>query len=225
LPDGSVVDTVVLRYFLLVEQAGLLAELLPAPRLIPTAVFDPSDAAAQRGSLSEISESVRYHQMLSADERLPVEQREAAGARAARLSAVRDLDWFETTELEGEEELAHYRGLTSRPGDYGLVLPLGAGESACIAVGIERGLAVVTDDNDALKVLKFLAPSHPYERIRRLLQRGADEGLISEPEANEIHQAITAEGFRDKTLPFPPPPRKRVGKVPAKRAAKRRRPR
>lgn len=220
MPDGSVVDTVVLRYFLLVEKAELLADLLPPPRLIPTAVYDPGDASGARGSLSEISESVRYQRAMAADRRLGDDDRAAAARRAELLGAALSLAGFETASLETAEERELFVRLTSTPGDFGLVLPLGSGESACIAMGVERGLCVVTDDNDALRALDHVAPGHPYERIRKLLERGVEERLIAKQEANLLHMAMTAEGFRDVTVPFPPRAKKTVAK---KRTPPRRR--
>lgn len=204
--DGCVIDTVVLRYFLLVERVDLLAELLPEPRFLPAAVFDPEDAAGARGALSEISESVRYQEALAADERLGAEDRAAAATNARRLASISEhLRLFEPTTIEAGAEEDHFARLQSRR-PTGLALPLGSGEAACVAIGIERQVAVVTDDNDALRVLDHLDhldPGHRYERIRKLLVRAATEGFVSRAEANATHRAMTAAGFWDATPPFP----------------------
>ncbi|WP_123788449.1 hypothetical protein [Phytoactinopolyspora halophila] len=62
-----------------------------------------------------------------------------------------------------------------------------AGEAACVAIGVHRGHTVATDDGDALSVLEHLSPGHQYERIRKLLIWMADEGVISQHEANGVH--------------------------------------
>jgi hypothetical protein len=219
--DGSVIDTVVLRYFLLVGRMDLLLALLPAPRLLPSAVFDPEDEAGARGSLSEISESVRYHEALSRDARLEPEERGTAAETAARLGVVREhLDALEPTTVAPGVEEDTFSDLVSKP-VAGMVLPLGPGEAACIAIGIERNVTVVTDDADALRVLNALSKGHPYERIRKLLVRAAEEHLCSRSEANAVHRAMTEQGFWDTSLPFPV---KKVVKRTAKKVAKRRPP-
>lgn len=47
-----------------------------------------------------------------------------------------------------------------------------------MAIAVERGGVLVTDDSAALRVLQRLRPQHPYERVRRLLLRAAAEGRV-----------------------------------------------
>jgi predicted nucleic acid-binding protein len=103
-----------------------------------------------------------------------------------------------------ESELATFGRLTSKDGvrELGLRFPLGAGEAACVALAVSRGWVLATDDQDALTALEALDPGHAYERIRRLLQRAASWGLISEIEANTLHTEMRHLGFRDSDLPF-----------------------
>jgi len=97
--------------------------------------------------------------------------------------------------------------LQSRDGavQYGLRVPLGPGEAACVAIAWERVWTIATDDEDALKVLDQMHDgcTYPYERIRGLLIRSANEKLISTNEANEIHAEMRALGFWDSGLRFP----------------------
>lgn len=85
------------------------------------------------------------------------------------------------------------------------LVALDDGEAACLAVAVERGWTLATDDGDALRVLERLAHDHPYERIRRLLVRAAADGLVTEAEANEIHEEMTRAGFWDRVRPFSEP--------------------
>ena len=80
-----------------------------------------------------------------------------------------------------ESELDTFQRLTAdEPDDhFGLLAPLGAGEAACIAIALERDHVMATDDSDALRVLHRLRPHHPYERIRRLLIRAANDAGIA----------------------------------------------
>jgi predicted nucleic acid-binding protein len=105
------------------------------------------------------------------------------------------------------ERMTFARLLSSRQvGQMGLLAPLGPGEAACVAIAIAREWILASDDSDALAALEQLNPGHPYERIRRLLQRAANEGRVSRREANEIHREMIRLGFRDRTRPFPREP-------------------
>lgn len=77
-PD-SVVDTVVLRYFLLIDQIDLLLALLGTPLGVPRIVFDPDEGDVPETSRSEITRSVAYQERLAND---PVRE------KAGRLTAV-----------------------------------------------------------------------------------------------------------------------------------------
>ncbi|MGH9892544.1 MAG: hypothetical protein ACREA0_11265, partial [bacterium] len=83
-----------------------------------------------------------------------------------------------------------------------LVFGLDPGEAACLAIALNRGLVLATDDSDGLKALRKMKQRHPYQRIRRMLVQAADEGLLSRDEANAIHAEMCATGFRDREAPF-----------------------
>jgi predicted nucleic acid-binding protein len=102
-------------------------------------------------------------------------------------------------------ELDVFERLTAEHPDdeLGLVLPLGAGEAACVAIALERGHVLATDDADALRALHRLRPDHPNERIRRLLVRAGTRAIITRKEANHIHQRMREMGFWDTVAPFP----------------------
>jgi predicted nucleic acid-binding protein len=214
----TVVDTVVLHYFLVVDRAELLLELLDPPVGIPRIVFDPDDDDGRDIGVSELRRNIRYEQRL-ANEAAPddgddlarelEDARASAEANVQRLRHIDDLvagGRIEVLDLT-EEERDMSAQLASREPDpaLGLLIALDDGEAACVAVAIERGWTLATDDTDALRVLDRLASNHPYERIRRLLIRGANDGLITEAEANDIHEAMTRAGFWDRTRPFPQP--------------------
>lgn len=211
----TVVDTVVLHYFLVADRAELLLELLDPPVGVPRIVFDPEDDDGRDIGVSELRRNIRYEQRL-ANEAVPdgdVLARELEDARASAATKVQRLGQVEHLVASGriqvldlteaEQELSAQ--LVSREPDpaLGLLIALDDGEAACVAIAIERGWTLATDDTDALRVLDRLAPGHPYERIRRLLIWGANDGLITEAEANGIHEAMTRAGFWDSTRPFP----------------------
>lgn len=214
----TVIDTVVLHYFLVADRAELLLELLDPPVGVPRIVFDPEDDDGRDIGVSELRRNIRYEQRL-ANEAVPGDgddlARELEDARASAATKVQRLGQVEHLVAAGrlqvldlteaEQELSAQ--LASREPDpaLGLLIALDDGEAACVAIAIERGWTLATDDTDALRVLDRLAPDHPYERIRRLLIRGASDGLIPEAEANGIHEAMTRAGFWDWTRPFPEP--------------------
>jgi predicted nucleic acid-binding protein len=80
---------------------------------------------------------------------------------------------------------------------YGLVAPLGAGESAALAVAVERGWRLATDDQAAVDVAARLMPERRPPRIRALLRAAADAELVDIERAREIHEAMKAAGFWD----------------------------
>jgi len=212
----TVVDTVVLHYFLVVDRAALLLELLEAPVGVPRIVFDPDDGQADDAMVSELRRNIRYEQRI-ADTAVPTNgddttrelesARATAQTRAVRLRAMDGLvtdGAIEVIDLT-EDELDLVGRLTAREPDpsLGILVALDDGEAACVAIAVARGWTLATDDGDALRVLDHLAPDHPYDRIRRLLVRGATDGLVTEAEANEIHEEMTRAGFWDRVRPFP----------------------
>ena len=203
----SVVDTVVLRYFLLVDEADLLVRLLGEPILMPTVVFDPGEGDIPEAARSELTRSVAYQRRVAADEERSREERDGAHIRATRLDSIRDLDdagVIAAVDLTAAE-LSTMASLTdpARARGLGLTFGLDLGEAACLALAMHRDLVVATDDSDALTALEAMSPGHPYERIRRLLVRAAAEELISEEEANRVHREMAEQGFWDSTPPFP----------------------
>jgi hypothetical protein len=204
--DG-VIDSVVLHYFLLVDRAPLLLDLLGVPLRVPRLIFDPEDEPGTSPmAMSEMNRSIDYHRRRATDpSRLPPERKEAE-QYAERLATIADL--HARAELEiidmTDDERALFGQLTSPTGvtEFGLHFPLDPGEAACLAIALRRGWVLATDDTDALKALARASTRHPYERIRKLLIRAATEDLVTRAEANEIHEAMTAAGFWDRGRQF-----------------------
>jgi len=207
MPDPSIVDTVVLRYFLFVDQVELLTSLLGLPFHVPRVVFDPNEGDVPESAMSEISRSIFVQQRTAEDPGRQLGARNEAALKASRL--VRSSDLHARGELHVVDlepaELTLFARLTTKAGarELGLRFALDAGEAACIAVAVQRGWVLVTDDNDALTALESLDPGHPYERCRKLLRRAAETGLIKKSEANRIHTEMRELGFRDDEVPFP----------------------
>ena len=203
-----VVDSVVLHYFLLVDATDLLLRLLGSPLQVPRIVYDPEEAPeTPPAAMSEMTRAIDYHDRRTNDPTRPPDARAAIKQSFDRLRVIhvmyerRDLRVVDMTSTE----LALYAKLTNpeRMDEVGLRFPLGAGEAACIALAIHRGWALATDDNDALTALQALSPNHRYERIRKLLITAVELSYITREEANDIHTAMRAVGFRDKAKPFP----------------------
>ncbi len=195
----TVVDTVILHYFLLAEKFDLLLDLLEPPILIPRIVFDPEEPNGPEAALSELRRNVRYEQRVAEAPSTGETDRERARVNIGRLRRVEE--YVERGDLEivdmTPSELATFARLTADTPDASLrlVAPLGAGEAACVSIALERGYTLATDDSDALRVLNRLQSDHPYERTRRLLMRAATESRISRAEANEIHRRLREFGF------------------------------
>jgi hypothetical protein len=209
-PDDprTVADTVILRYFYVVGQADLLFDLLGEPVLVARVVFDPDEAAkTPERSMSEISRSIHVQRMRSADRRRDQSERRRAESHAVRLEQVaadHALGRLEVTDLTDAETVL-FAKLASRgdPLNVGIPFALDAGEAACVALAVERRLVLATDDSDGLTAFRSLMPKGRYERIRRMLKRAGESGLVGRAEANAIHQAMRDAGFWDKGKPFP----------------------
>lgn len=204
----SVVDTVVLRYFLLVDEIDLLVDLLGAPLAVPRIVYDPEEELdTPDDARSEITRSVSYQDRASRDPaRDPTTQAEAAH-HADRLRTIEAMHRTGRTVVVdlGDEERDLFARLTSPTmcKSFDLRFPLDPGEAACLAVAVSRDLVLATDDADALRALDHHRAGHPYERIRRLLIRAADSGMCTRERANEIHAGMRRAGFWDRQVPFP----------------------
>lgn len=204
----SVVDTVVLRYFLLVDESDMLVDLLGAPLGVPRIIFDPEeDPATPDDARSEITRSISYQNRASRDPaRDQIAQAEAA-QHAGRLRTIETMHRAGQTAVIDlfDEERDLFARLTSPTTckAFGLRFPLDPGEAACLAVAVSRDLVLATDDADALSALDRHRPGHRYERIRRLLIRAAESGLCTTARANEIHAEMRQAGFWDREVPFP----------------------
>lgn len=206
-PASAALDTVVLRYFLLVDQTELLLNLVGSPLGVPRVVYDPDEGDIPPDAMSEMTRAIYDQRRRSADILQPNDVRAAADKAAQRLHAIHSLNGIghiETLDMTNDER-GTFASLTSpraaRIAD--LLFPLAAGEAATVAISIGRGLVCTTDDSDGLHALEVLAPGHPYERIRKLLQRAANDEQVSRATANEIHAEMRRAGFWDNSTPFP----------------------
>ena len=203
--DKHIVDTVVLLYFLLVGEEELLCTLLGTPLQVPLAVYDPEDrdlppTAARRAELlSEMRQAVGHYESsagLTGDT--------DSLSRVRRIDSLHDASRLVSVPMTPEERMLAVKRQSAGALDYGIRVPLGPGEAACVAISFERGWTIATDDSDALTVLEKLHGNQPfrYERIRKLLIRAAEEGHVTREEANRHHAAMRSHGFWDSGRPF-----------------------
>ena len=202
-----VVDTVVLRYFLLVDKFDLLLQLLEGRVFVPRVVFDPDELDTEpESSLSELSRSIRIQASWAVDPTRDPSARQMAKTYSERLGRIQkyvEAGRIEIIDLSDEERELFAELVDGRSDRVVLRFPLGPGEAACVAVAVHRGCVFVSDDNDGLRALEELKAGYSYERVRRLLIRAGENGLINEAEANEIHASMVEAGFRDVEVPFP----------------------
>lgn len=203
-----IVDTVVLLYFLLVDQDALLRDLIGDPLAVPLSVYDPDERDLPEGALrhsdllSEMRRSIRHYEAGSRTGESP----DLLVARVQRVDWLFEHDHLSVIEMTLDERAlaAH---LESREGarENGLKAPLGSGEAACVAIAHRRGWTIATDDEAALVCLEQLHQdtNFGYERIRKLLIRAGDSGRISKLQANAIHSEMRELGFWDEGRPFP----------------------
>ena len=200
-----IVDTFVLRYFLLTERFDLLAQVLGGRITASRIVYDPGDLDKVIVH-SEMPKSIQVQNTRSADSKRSREERERAKMFAERLSKIHDCcrsGRISVVDMSWRERSIYSR-LCSEDniGEYDIAFPLGDGEAASIAIAVERGWTLATDDNDALKALRKLRTDHPSLRIRRILIDAAALGFITSAEANKIHTDMRSCGFWDKVPPY-----------------------
>jgi hypothetical protein len=203
--DEHIVDTVVLLYFLLVGEEDLLCTLIGTPLCVPLAVYDPEDrdlppAARTRTELvSEMRQAVGHYESSA---RLTGDADSLS--RVSRIDLLYDESRLVPVAMTAEERLLAARLQSENAREYGVRVPLGPGEAACVAISFERDWTLATDDSDALKVMESLHGNRAfrYERIRKLLIRAVEEGHVTHEEANDLHTAMRSHGFWDPGRPF-----------------------
>lgn len=204
-PDPAIVDTVVLRYFLLVERFDVPARFLGEPLMVSRIVYDPEDGGEEQ-AMSEMVRSIHVQNQRAADQKRASTEQDRARLFAERLAKVHELcaaGRISVTDMT-EPEQALYGQLTNegRSADFGLVFPLDDGEAASLAIALERSWVFATDDGDALRAMRKIRRRHPYQRIRKILTEATHRGLIDRHEANAIHTEMRRFGFWDATRPF-----------------------
>lgn len=202
-----IIDTVVLLYFMLTRREQLLLRLLGSPLRVPLVVYDPEEEglpipALQRAELlSEMRQAIRHYEIRARTS--PADK-----ARFERLRKIDDLHrkgLLETVSLvDDEQQLAADLQSREAIARFTVRTPLGAGEASCVAIAFRRGWTIATDDTDALTVLSELhgGGDFAFHRIRSLLIRAGNEGLVTRDESNRIHEEMRSEGFWDVGTPF-----------------------
>ena len=203
LPKQPVFDTVVVNYFLASGEIALLASLCGTPLAIPRSVFDPDEGDAGREeAMSELRRGLHLHRRRCEDEGAPPELR-ARSVRALpefeRLPALVTSGVLGIVDLEASETKV-YADLRDAAAvkRFGLVIGLGPGEAAVLAICANRGWLPATDDTDAIRVAEQLLPGVKPFRIRALLRLAAERGLVDLPRARIIHKTMRELGFWDK---------------------------
>lgn len=170
---------------------------------VPRAVFDPDepDDVAEEAA-SELRRGLRLHRQRSTDRGTARELRERSGRALPHFEALPELASrgdLEILDLVGEE-LTIFAQLRDAKfvSKFSLVAGLGRGEAAALAIAVNRGYDLATDDQDAINVATGLAPDVQTRRIRALLIQAADLRLVSRDEARELHAAMVRAGFWDK---------------------------
>jgi predicted nucleic acid-binding protein len=203
LPDRAVVfDTVVINYFLAAGEIELLARLFGGSLTVPRVVFDPDeDDAGREEAMSELRRGLHLHRRRCGDEGCPPELRarsEQALPAFEQLPELVERATLRVVDL-ADEELLVYAQLrdATHVRRYGLLVGLGPGEAAVLALCVGRGWLPATDDNDAVRVAKQLLPRVAPLRIRGLLRLGVGRGVITLEEARAAHETMRNLGFWD----------------------------
>jgi predicted nucleic acid-binding protein len=197
-----VADTVVVNYFLATGAFDLLRALLGGAIRVPRAVFDPDepDSVDERAA-SELRRGLRLHRRRVDDPEI---------GKALRERSARALPHFERLEsrvADGElqildltaDELTCFANLRDPAyvSQFSLAAGLGRGEAAALSIALARGYGLATDDEDAIKVAGALNPELEIHRIRSLLARGVNLGVMTRERALKLHADMVGAGFWD----------------------------
>ena len=202
-PEQSVVfDTVVINYFLAVGEIQLLADLSGGSLRVPRAVFDPDeDDAGREEAMSELRRGLHLHRRRFEDAGAPPELRARSERALPEFEKMPDLvrqGTFQVVDLS-DEELSVYAQLREPANvrQYGVLVGLGPGEAAVLAICSKRGWAPATDDSDAIRVAERLIPGVKPLRIRALLRLAVDRSMVDLSRARAIHESMRNQGFWD----------------------------
>ena len=203
LPDRPVVfDTVVVNYFLAAGEIQLLADLCGDALAIPRSVFDPDETDSGREeAMSELRRGLHLHRRRCEDAGAPPEVRARSEQALPEFERLPELVRTGVLRVEDllNDELGLYAELrdTSAVRRFGLVVGLGPGEAAVLAICAGRGWRPATDDNDAIRVAEQLLPGVKPLRIRALLRFGVERGIVDLSRARAIHTKMRELGFWD----------------------------
>lgn len=202
-PEQPVVfDTVVVNYFLAAGEIRLLADLCGGSILIPRAVFDPDEADGGREEgMSELRRGLHLHRRRCEDAGAPPELRarsEQALPEFEELPGLVHSGVLRVADLQ-DNELDLYAELreAARTHRFGLLVGLGPGEAAVLAICVNRSWRPATDDNDAIRVAEQLLPGMRPLRIRALLKLAVVRGIVDLPRARAVHRSMRELGFWD----------------------------
>jgi hypothetical protein len=203
LPERPVVfDTVVVNYFVASGEIALLVSLCGKPLAIPRSVFDPDeDDAGREEAMSELRRGLHLHRRRSEDVGAPPELRERSERALPEFERLPDLvtsGVLRVVDLEASETKV-YADLRDSAfvKRFGLVVGLGPGEAAMLAICAGRGWPPATDDTDAIQVAEQLLPGVKPLRIRALLRLAVERGLVDMARARTIHRTMRDLGFWD----------------------------
>jgi predicted nucleic acid-binding protein len=202
-PDRRVVfDTVVVNYLFAAGEIQLLADLCGDALAIPRSVFDPDETDSGREEvMSELRRGLHLHRRRCEDAGAPPEVRARSEQALPEFERLPELVRTGVLRVEDllDDELELYAELrdTSSVRRFGLVVGLGPGEAAVLAICAGRGWRPATDDNDAIRVAEQLLPGVKPLRIRALLRLGVERGIVDISRARAIHTKMRELGFWD----------------------------
>jgi len=161
---------------------------------------DEDDAGREEGK-SELRRGLHLHRRRCEDSGAPPELRarsELALPQFEGLPYLVQAGALRVVDLS-DEELHVYTHLrdAAYARRYGVLVGLGPGEAAVLAICSKRGWLPATDDNDAVRVAVQLLPGVKPLRIRALLQVAVDQDLVELDQARAIHETMRKLGFWD----------------------------
>ncbi len=199
------VDAPLLSYWSLAKATDLLVQLSFNGITTTDLVYEISDTTGQHKN--QIAQDRSYYQPRRSDPDLDERKRRTAMDATDQIDRIADMcisGHLRIVELD-DTERDLFCQLTSDKQVEKLQLTWALGDAAasCVAVAVNRGLVLTSDDADACAALKRLSPGHPTRSTQDLLRTAVEASLISKEKANAIHGEMCEVGLWNRQPPYP----------------------
>ena len=197
------VDAPLLSHWSRANATDLLVQLSLNGITTTNLVYEICDTTGQHKN--QIAQDRSYYKSLCSDPKLNERTRRTAMDDIVQIDRIADTcinGHLIIVELEGKESDLFCQLTSDKQVEkLRLTWALGDAAASCVAVAVNRGLVLASDDADACAALKRLSPGHPRQSSQDLLRTAVGARLISKTEANAIHGEMCEVGLWNRQPP------------------------